>query len=132
MSINIGDKASITHVVTQEDIMGLAKITGDNNPLHLDEEYASKTRFERPIAHGILSAGLISAVLGTKLPGPGTIYISQNCKFLAPVYVGDSITAYAEVIDKKNDKPIYTLKTTVANQEGVEIISGEAVVYYRT
>ncbi|KAJ49599.1 dehydratase, partial [Clostridium tetanomorphum DSM 665] len=105
-----------------------SKISGDVNPIHLDEEFAKKSLFKKRIAHGILTSSLISAVLGTKLPGINTLYLSQTLKFLAPVFLGDKLTAVVEVISKNDDKRIITLKTSVFNEENVEVVTGEAVV----
>ena len=98
MPYKIGDSAQLSKTVKDEDIRIFAEVTGDKNPLHLDDEFASKTIFKRRIAHGFLTAGLISAVIGSKLPGNGTIYLSQTLNFLAPVYVGDEITAKVEAL----------------------------------
>lgn len=122
-----GQQASITRVVTAADVETFAGISGDNNPVHLDQEFAEKTRFKKRIAHGILSAGYISAVLGSKLPGPGTIYLSQNITFKAPVYLGDAVTATVTVLNYRPDKHILTLRTECTNQEGVVVLEGQAV-----
>ena len=103
-------------------------MTGDKNPVHLDDAYARTTRFGGRIAHGMLTAGLISAVLGTKLPGPGAIYLNQTLKFTAPVRIGDTITATAEVTAYREDKRIVTLKTDCTNQRGELVLTGEAVL----
>ena len=124
----IGDTAQISKVVTDEDIKKFAEVSLDENPIHLDEEFAKNSMFKQRIAHGMLSAGLISAVIGTKLPGVNTIYMGQDLKFVAPVFIGDEVTATVEVIDKRDDKHIVTLKTTVVNQDGKEVIKGQAVV----
>ncbi|WP_035147214.1 MaoC family dehydratase [Clostridium tetanomorphum] len=126
--IKIGDKASISKVICDEDVVSFSKISGDVNPIHLDEEFAKKSLFKKRIAHGILTSSLISAVLGTKLPGINTLYLSQTLKFLAPVFLGDKLTAVVEVISKNDDKRIITLKTSVFNEENVEVVTGEAVV----
>jgi len=105
-----------------------AEITGDSNPAHLDEEFAKGTVFKGRIAQGILSAGLISAVIGTRLPGSGTIYLSQTLRFTAPVRLGDAITAMVEVIDIDIEKNRATLHTTCVNQDGKMVIDGEANV----
>jgi 3-hydroxybutyryl-CoA dehydratase len=105
-----------------------ACITGDFNPLHVNEDYAKTTIFKGRIAHGILTAGLISAALGTKLPGPGSIYLSQTLKFKAPVKIGDTITAEIEVVEKIEEKSNVRLKTICKNQEGRVVIDGEAIV----
>jgi 3-hydroxybutyryl-CoA dehydratase len=125
---HLGERASLAKTVTDEDVQRLAEVTSDFNPLHLDEDYARKTRFGRRIAHGVFSGGLISAVLGNKLPGPGSIYLSQQIEFLAPVYIGDTITATVEVISWRPDKRIITLKTNVHNQDGTQVVTGQAVL----
>ena len=124
--IQIGDKASFTKTISEADIYAFAGITGDFNPVHVNEEFAKKGRFKKRIAHGMLSASLISTVIGTDLPGANTIYLSQEVKFTAPVYIGDTLTAEAEVVEKREDKRILTLKTTVVNQEGKLVVDGQA------
>jgi len=126
----LGATASLTKTVTDADITAFAQLSGDVNPVHLDQAYAEKTRFGGRIAHGMLSAGLISAVLGTRLPGPGAVYLSQSLKFLAPVKVGDEVTATATVIAQKEGKPIYTLATVCTNGRGERVLEGEAVILY--
>jgi len=126
--IQVGDTASMTKVITDNDVRTFAEISGDRNPVHLDDEYAAHTLFGRRIAHGALSGALISAVLGLVLPGPGTIYLSQMSKFKAPVYINDEITAKVQVIGYREDKRIATLKTDVFNQDGKLVLEGEAVV----
>ncbi len=126
MQLHIGDRASLTKAITSDDVDAFARITLDANPLHLDQAYAEKTRFGGRIAHGMLGAGLISAVIGTKMGGP--IYLGQTLKFLKPVRIGDTLTATAEVIAVRPDKNIVTLSTTVSNQDGAEVITGEATV----
>ncbi len=127
----VGDTASLAKTITDDDVRMFAQATGDLNPLHLDEEYAAKSRFGRRVAHGMLSAGMISAVLGTELPGPGTIYLGQTLKFLAPVYLGDSITATVTLADYNREKGRMTFHTVCTNQDGAEVVSGEAQVLYR-
>lgn len=124
----IGDFAQLSKTVEDKDVRVFAEVTGDNNPLHLDDEFASKTIFKRRIAHGILTAGLISAVIGSKLPGNGTIYIYQTLNFLAPVYIGDTITAKVEVLEVLKEGKRLRLKTQVINQNGTVVLDGEAVV----
>jgi 3-hydroxybutyryl-CoA dehydratase len=109
-------------------IHSFAALTGDTNPVHLDDNYAAGTRFKRRIAHGMIAAGLISAVLANDLPGPGTVYLSQTLQFKAPVFPGDTITAIVEVKQVRPDKPIVTLTTLCMNQEAVTVLEGEAVV----
>ncbi len=124
--IQVGDRASFTKTISEADIYGFAGITGDFNPVHVNEEYAKKSRFKKRIAHGMLTASFISTVLGTDLPGANTIYMSQEVKFTAPVYIGDTLTAEAEVVEKREDKRILTLKTTVVNQDGKTVVDGQA------
>jgi 3-hydroxybutyryl-CoA dehydratase len=124
----VGEQASFTKTVTEADVTTFAGLIGDFNPLHVDAEYARKSRFGRRIAHGMLAGGLISAVLGNRLPGPGSIYLSQQIEFLAPVYIGDTITATAEVTEWRSDKRIITLKTDCLNQDQVQVVTGKAVL----
>jgi 3-hydroxybutyryl-CoA dehydratase len=126
--VQVGARASRTKTITDADIRAFAAASGDTNSIHLDEEYAKTTRFGRRIAHGMLTASLISAVLGNDLPGLGTIYLSQTLAFKAPVYLGDTITATVEVTAFRSDKRITTLRTTCTNQEGTLVLEGEAVV----
>lgn len=128
MDLKPGDTAAITKTVTDDDIRKFADLIGDDNSVHLDDEYARKTRFGRRIAHGMIGASLVSAVLGTRLPGPGTIYLSQTLKFTAPVYPGDEVTARATVKAVKEGKPVVTLETVCTNQRGETVLAGEAVV----
>lgn len=126
--IKIGDKASLTRTITEEEIITFSKISGDNNPLHLNEEYAKNTIFKERIAHGILVSGLISAVLGTKLPGEGAIYLSQNLKFLKPIKIEDVITAEVEIKEINIDKKLIKLRTICINQSKDIVIDGEALI----
>lgn len=124
--LEIGMKAARTKTITAEDVETFARLTGDMNPVHLDESYAATTRFGKRIAHGMLTASLISAVLANDLPGPGTVYLNQTLTFKAPVYIGATITAEVELTALR--KRVATFKTTVHNQDGTLIIEGEAVV----
>jgi 3-hydroxybutyryl-CoA dehydratase len=126
--LEIGERATFTKTISETDVAAFAQVTGDWNPLHMDDDYARQTRFGRRIAHGMLTAGLISTVLGTKLPGPGAIYLEQTLRFLAPVYLGDTITAEVEVTAWRADKRIVTLETTCCNQDGIEVLAGQAVL----
>ncbi len=126
--LTIGDSDRFSKTVTETDIYLFAGITGDFNPAHIDEAYAQGTFFKTRIAHGMLSAGFISAVIGTRLPGPGTVYMRQTLDFLAPVRIGDTVTATVEVIEKMEDKKRVRLRTTCVNQEGTRILDGEALV----
>lgn len=126
--LKVGQKASTAKTITEYDIYGFAGITGDFNPAHVNEQYAKETPFKERIAHGILSVGFISACIAMKLPGPGTIYLSQNVQFTAPVKIGDTITATIEVIEIDNEKNRVKLNTTCVNQHDQIVIKGEAVV----
>ncbi|TRZ51675.1 enoyl-CoA hydratase [bacterium] len=126
--INLGDTAEFSKTVTESDVYLYAGITGDLNPAHLNEAYAKNTFFKTRIAHGMLTAGFISNILGMQLPGPGTIYMRQSLSFLAPVRFGDTITARAEVVEVIAEKNRVRLKTTCTNQEGTVVLDGEAMV----
>ncbi|MGD9310612.1 MAG: MaoC family dehydratase [Desulfosarcina sp.] len=124
----VGDSDQFSKTVTEADICLFAGVTGDLNPAHIDEAYAQGTFFKTRIAHGMLSAGFVSAVIGTRLPGPGTVYMRQTLDFLAPVRIGDTVTATVEVIEKLEEKKRVRLKTICANQEGTTVLNGEALV----
>lgn len=126
--LSLGDFAEFVKTVTETDIYLFAGITGDLNPAHINEEYAKTTFFNTRISHGMLQAGFISAVIGTRLPGPGTIYIKQELNFLAPVHIGDTITARVEVADIMKEKNRVTLKTSCINQKGKTMLEGDALV----
>jgi acyl dehydratase len=128
MELKIGDTFSTTREITDELIRKFAELSGDFNPIHLDEEFAKRTRFGRRIAHGMLSGALISAVLGYEFKERKIVYLSQTMKFTAPVYIGDTITATATVTKIRVDKPIVTLETICTNQDGVVTLKGEAAV----
>ncbi|HSO19923.1 MAG TPA: MaoC family dehydratase [Desulfosarcina sp.] len=124
----LGQQARFSKTVSETDVYLYAGISGDFNPAHVNQAYAETTAFKTRIAHGMLAAGFISNVLGNQLPGPGTIYISQNLTFLAPVAIGDTITATVEVVEILVEKKRVRLKTVCTNQEGLEILTGEALV----
>ena len=126
--MEIGEKESFTKTVTEADVVNYAGVTGDFNPAHINEEYAKNTMFKGRIAHGMLGAGFISAVLGTKLPGPGAIYVKQELEFTAPVKIDDTITAEVEVMEKNEEKNRVTMKTTCFNQKDKVVIKGKAVL----
>lgn len=126
--LKIGDSASMTKTFSDEDVRSFAEISGDKNPVHLDDEFASSTQFKRRLVHGMLTASLISAVMGTELPGPGSIYLSQSINFRAPVYIGDTITATITVIKIRKSKKIVTLETVCKNQSDMVVLEGEAVL----
>jgi 3-hydroxybutyryl-CoA dehydratase len=123
-----GDAAEFTKTISESDIYLFAGVTGDFNPAHINETYAQSTFFKTRIAHGMLLAGFISAVIGMKLPGPGAIYIRQELKFLAPARIGDTITARVELIQMQPEKNRIILRTTCANQDNTLIMDGEATI----
>ena len=125
--IHIGDSAEFSKTFSESDIYLYAGISGDFNPAHINEAYARNTYFKTRIAHGMLSAGLISAVIGTQLPGPGSIYMQQTLSFLAPVRMGDTVTARVEVVEKMDKKKV-RLKTICLNQDAIIVLEGEALV----
>jgi len=127
-ALNIGDRAEFTKTISESDVYLYAGITGDLNPAHINEPYAANTFFKTRIVHGMLPAGFISAVIGTQLPGPGTIYVSQTIHFKAPVSFGDTITASVEVIEINTEKNRVRLLTACENQNGVTVLDGEAMV----
>ncbi|UCF29242.1 MAG: MaoC family dehydratase [Chloroflexota bacterium] len=132
VDFNVGEKAEMTKEITENDITSMAEITGDFNPIHIDEDFAKKTRFKGCIAHGVLSNGLISAVLGMHLPGPGAIYLGQTLKYLNPVRAGDTLRAEVEVSKWRPDKKIIHLETRCLNQHNDIIVEGEAVMLIET
>ena len=125
-----GQKATLTKTFSEADVQAFAEASGDKNPVHLDEDYAQTTRFGKRIVHGMLVAGLISAVLGTQLPGPGTIFLGQELSFKAPVFIGDTVTAEIEVAAVREGKSIATLITNCYNQDGALVIEGKATVLF--
>lgn len=126
--LRIGMFEEVGKTITEADVVNYAGLSLDINPIHLNNEYAKNSIFKERIAHGMLTSGLISAVLGTKLPGEGSIYLSQTLKFISPVKIGDTITAKAEIIDINPEKKIITIKTTCINQNKNIVIDGEAKV----
>lgn len=126
--IHVGDKAELVRTIEEKDIVAFAELTGDVNPIHLDDEFAKTTFFKGRIAHGMLTASYISTILGTQLPGTNTIYLSQNVRFKAPVKIGDTITVVAEVLEKRDDKKLIKLQTNVLNGAGKVVVEGDAMV----
>jgi 3-hydroxybutyryl-CoA dehydratase len=126
--IQVGDTAEFGKTVTETDIYLYAGITGDFNPAHVNEAYAQQSFFKTRIAHGMLAAGFISAVLANKLPGPGSIYLKQSMSFLVPVKIGDTVTARVEALEVMDEKHRVRFKTTCINQDGKIVLDGEAVV----
>ncbi len=125
--LSVGQSASFGKTVTEADILMFAAVSGDTNPVHINAEYAAQSMFKERVAHGMLSAGLVSTVLGTRLPGPGTIYLSQTLKFRAPVRIGDTVTATATVSALDPAKKRATL-ATICTVAGKPVLEGEAVV----
>jgi 3-hydroxybutyryl-CoA dehydratase len=126
----IGAQAKRVHMTTEAHILRFADISGDHNPVHLDAEYAARSPFGERIAHGFLTGAYISALIGMELPGPGSIYLGQTLKFLAPVYIGDTITVVVEVTGLREEKRLITLRTDCTNQKGIVVLTGEAVIKY--
>lgn len=120
--------AELSRTYEEWDILTFAAVTGDINPAHVDEAYARESIFHGKVAHGILTASLISAVLGTELPGPGTIYLSQDLRFRRPVRIGDTITARVEIVELNPEKNLVRLQTTCTNQRGEPVLEGIALV----
>ena len=126
--LHIGDAAEFTKTISESDIYLFAGVTGDLNPAHINDSYAQNTFFKTRIAHGMLLAGFVSGVIGMKLPGPGSIYIRQELKFLAPARIGDTITARVEITQMQSEKNRITLRTTCTNQENTLLMDGEATI----
>jgi acyl dehydratase len=130
MKLNIGDKAFKYKEFSQKEVMDFSELTNDDNPIHFDEKYAKESQFGRPIVQGPLVASLIGGVLGSKLPGEGTIYIEQETLFLKPVYIGQTVKVQVEVTKIREDKPIISLRTWVENEDAEIVIDGHAVVKF--
>lgn len=126
--MQLGDSASLSRTVTEADVVLFGGVSGDTNPAHFNEEYAKETIFKGRVAHGILAGSYISAVLGTQLPGEGTIYLSQDLKFVLPVRIGDTVTATVTVVEKIEEKNRVVLETICCNQHGDIVIKGKALV----
>jgi acyl dehydratase len=124
----VGDRAELLRVATEADIAGFVDSVGDRNPIHSDRDYAAGTRFKARIAPGIWTAGLVSAVIGSRLPGPGTIYLAQELRFLRPVMLGDTVTARVEVTEADRERNRVRLRTSCVNQHGDEVLAGDALV----
>jgi 3-hydroxybutyryl-CoA dehydratase/enoyl-CoA hydratase len=127
--LKVGDTASITRLFTDEDVRLYADLSTDHNPVHLDEDFAKQTQFGQRIVHGMLVSSLFSALLGEHLPGHGTIYMSQNIQFKAPVYLNMPVIATVEIVNIREGKPIVTLKTTCVDDSGKLLVTGEAVMF---
>ena len=130
-NFRVGAVGSVSRVITDQTVRDFAALSGDTQPLHLNDGYASETRFGQRIAHGALLVGMVSAVLGVEMAGRAStvIFLGLNVNFVAPVHIGDEVTAKCEVLSVRSDKPIVKLGVTCANQSGVEVMTGEAAVY---
>jgi acyl dehydratase len=129
MDIAVGQKAFRTLTLTAAHVKTFAELTGDYNPLHFDERFVANTKFKRLVVQGGLTTGLLHALVAMDMPGPGTVFLSQNWKFTAPVFIGDTITAKAEVLSVHPSKPVTQLKITVKRQDGQTVLDGEAWCY---
>ncbi|MCH8279325.1 MAG: MaoC family dehydratase [Chloroflexi bacterium] len=129
MDLHVGQKATRTTTVTADDAKSYAALTGDYNPLHFDESFAAKTRFKHLVVQGGITTGLLHALVAMDMPGPGTVFLNQNWQFTAPVFIGDTITAEAEVLEIHATKPVTKLKITVTRQTGEKALEGEAWCY---
>lgn len=130
MHIKVGQKASQAKRFSKEEVLSFSKLTSDDNPIHFDEEYAKNTRFKKTIVQGPMVVSLIGGILGSTLPGPGTIYINQETRFLKPLFIDESVTAWVEVVKVREDKPIVTLKNWVEKENGEIVLEGESVVLF--
>ena len=129
MELSVGQRATRSKTVTADDVKTFAELTGDYNPLHFDESFVAKTRFGRLVVQCGLTTGLLHALVAMDMPGPGTVFLNQNWQFTAPVFIGDTITAEAEVLEVHETKPVTKLKIVVTRQSGETVLEGEAVCY---
>jgi acyl dehydratase len=129
MTVRVGDRATRSLKLTADHVRKYAEISGDHNPLHFDEAFAAGTKFKRLVVQGGLTTGLLHALVAMDLPGPGTVFLSQNWKFTAPVYIGDTITAEGEVVSAHQTKPVTQMKVRVTRQTGETVLEGEAWCY---
>ncbi len=129
MHVAVGEKAARSLTLTEDHVRKYAEITGDYNPLHFDEAFAAGTKFKRLVVQGGLTTGILNALVATDMPGPGTVFLSHNWKFTAPVFIGDTITGEAEVVSVHAGKPVVQLKVKVTRQTGETVLEGEAWCY---
>jgi acyl dehydratase len=129
LGLSIGQRARRSQTVTAKEVELYAEITGDRNPLHFDPDFAKRTRFGRLVAQGGIAAGMLNALVAMDLPGAGTVFMSQSLKYLAPTYLGDTLTAELEVLSLKPDKPVCQLRATITNQDGTVLLEGECWTY---
>lgn len=130
MELEIGQKASQIKKFSKEEVLSFSELTSDDNPIHFDEKYASKTRFKNTIVQGPMVVSLIGGILGSTLPGPGTIYISQETRFLKPLFIDETVTAWVEVLKIREDKPVITLKNWVEKENGEIVLEGQSVILF--
>jgi acyl dehydratase len=128
-SLTVGQKATRSITLTAEHVRAYAEMTGDHNPLHFDEDFASNTKFKKLVVQGGLTTGLLHALVAMDMPGPGTVFLSQDWKFTAPVFIGDTITAEAEILSIHETKPVTQLKVVITRQDGETVLEGEAWCY---
>ena len=129
LGLRVGQRARRTQTIGAREVELYAQITGDRNPLHFDPAFAAGTRFGRLVAQGGITAGMLNALVAMDLPGPGSVFMSQALRYLAPTYLGDTVTAEVEVLSLKPDKPVCQLRATIRNQEGVTLLEGECWTY---
>jgi acyl dehydratase len=129
LGLEVGQRARRSKTVTARDVELYAEITEDRNPLHFDPDFAARTRFGRLVAQGGITSGMLNALVAMDLPGPGTVFMSQSLRYLAPTYLGDTLTAEVEVLAVKPDKPVCQLKATITNQDGTVVLEGECWTY---
>jgi acyl dehydratase len=129
LGLEVGLRARRSKTVTARDVELYAEITEDRNPLHFDPDFAARTRFGRLVAQGGITSGMLNALVAMDLPGPGTVFMSQSLRYLAPTYLGDTLTAEVEVLAVKPDKPVCQLKATITNQDGTVVLEGECWTY---
>ena len=129
LGLAVGQRARRTKTVTAKDVELYAEITGDRNPLHFEASFAGRTRFKRLVAQGGITSGMLNALVAMDLPGPGTVFMNQSLRYLAPTYLGDTLTAEVEVLSLKPDKPVCQLRATITNQDGAVVLEGECWTY---
>lgn len=129
LGLRLGQRARRTQTITASEVELYARITGDRNPLHFDPEFAAHTRFGRLVAQGGIASGMLNALVAMDMPGAGTVFMSQSLTYLAPTYIGDTLTAEIEVVSLKPDKPVCQLRATITNQEGTRVLEGECWTY---
>jgi acyl dehydratase len=129
LGLSVGQRARRTKTVTAKDVELYAEITGDRNPLHFDANFVGRTRFKRLVAQGGITSGMLNALVAMDLPGPGTVFMNQSLRYLAPTYLGDTLTAEVEVLSLKPDKPVCQLRATITNQDGTVVLEAECWTY---